>query len=254
MIVAVNCLLAPATEVDGDTVIVNGFGITIVAFAAGAMSPTMSMATKTVAIRNRYFDERVRRIGGILLMSHVLGNVVRRLPAEGASAERLRKLRQSAAESQSVGGRGLAYPGAASRLGQILPFGSFPSTRNVICHAPREVVNLQMMHGISRPWWGSSAHSSGRDAVLVRDRVLRAPAVRQLRGVHDLHPHLLDRRRDAHGPLDPLPDADVPAAGRVGLARDPEQGRRDLDLLAGAGLRGNLDLRRRARGWRDPRG
>jgi hypothetical protein len=55
--------------VDGDTVIENGFGTTPVAFAAGAMSPTMSITASATVIFDLRVDGRARRIGGNLLSS-----------------------------------------------------------------------------------------------------------------------------------------------------------------------------------------
>ena len=62
--VAVNCLLVPAVVVDGETVIVNGFGITIVALAAGAIKPIIMVATSVTATIEPNVSLGARRIGG----------------------------------------------------------------------------------------------------------------------------------------------------------------------------------------------
>ena len=68
--VAVNCLLVPAVVVDGETVIVNGFGITVgMALADGAVKPIIMVATSAVTVIIPNFDGWVRRIGGSLLRS-----------------------------------------------------------------------------------------------------------------------------------------------------------------------------------------
>jgi len=66
--VAVNCLLVPAVVADGETVIVNGFGITIVALAAGAIKPIIVVATSVTATIEPNVSLRTRRIGGNLLV------------------------------------------------------------------------------------------------------------------------------------------------------------------------------------------
>ena len=66
--VAVNCLLVPAVVVDGETVIVNGFGITIVALAAGAIKPIIMVAASVTAIVEPNVSLGARRIGGNLLV------------------------------------------------------------------------------------------------------------------------------------------------------------------------------------------
>jgi hypothetical protein len=58
--------------VDGETIIVNGFGMTIVALADGASKPIIMVATSVAATIEPNLSVGARRIGGNLLVLVVI--------------------------------------------------------------------------------------------------------------------------------------------------------------------------------------